>query len=803
MPSPTQVDSFANANIRIPELAAVGSTLFFATNDNAGGARLRKLDEGESLPEILNPLPGGAPWPAYVLRVGVFTVVGRRLFFLVHDADAVEIGIWVTDDAHTGIRRVGGIADLSLLAERVPEFTVVGSSLFFIADGDGNGPKLWRTDGAVVERVRDLSGGFIFAPAELTELNGELFFVKSDGAGRELWKFNRAQGRAERFWDLWPGSLSSSPRELTAMGGKLYFTAITPSTNDAHLWVTDGQTEPRMAVGPNTLEEFHGPLEQLTAVGNKLFFSMSQDGADQELWVSDGTEAGTRTLEIQPGVPGGNPMDLFAVGRMLFFTAEDSLTGREPWRSDGTPEGTSMVRDFVAAGDINDSNPEMKVGPGVLLLSIYSSASGKELWSISNTAIEPLTEALRGGLGSAPHGMTIVRDRLYFAATPRSADNGQELFFLPLTQVDCTTPTVECPVSLEIEAASSQGSLVFLPPPRQMNDDSFTPLTVEYSRPSPEVFSLGESTVTVSVKDAAGNTTTCPLTITVEDTRKPVLVCPGDLLVEATSASGASFAPSVAAWDAVSGMVPVSIDREAGRPFPLNVTESVTATAADARGNSTSCTFDVTVKDTTPPRLTCPRDIVRLATSADLPPVTVSYELPRANDTVDMSASVRVISLHPLGPHEFDWGRTQVELEAVDASNNSSTCSFSVYVVDPVAPDITCPGPQQVVASGPEGAVVEFPEAEVEDDLTTPTLRYSAEPGSTFPIGETTVTATASDQGGNEASCSFTVTVTAPEEETVLPGCSCGAGSASASVYWLLLALAPLWARRRAGRLAR
>jgi uncharacterized protein (TIGR03382 family) len=786
-------------------MTAVGSTLFFATNDGGAGIRLWKLDEGETVPEILAPLPGSPPWPSDVQRVGELTVMGQRLFFLVQAELNTEL--WITDDAHTAVRQVGILADPNMLSGGEPELTVVGSMLFFRADNDGNGVKLWRSDGTVVEPVRDINGGLIAEPAELTELNGDLFFVTSNSAtGRELWKVEGAQGRAELFADLWLGTQSSNPRELTVMGGKLYFTAATTTSQDAHLWVSDGNVggETRIAVGADTLEAFHGPLEELTAVGNKLFFLMRQDATGKELWVSDGTEAGTRMVEeIQEGVNDGDPQRLIAVGRMLFFMATDSRSGMEPWRSDGTPEGTSRVREFSTPEDPAFPDPLMKAGPGVLLLSIHATNSGKELWSISDTSIVQLTEILPGTQGSAPHDMTIVGNRLYFAARVRLSPIGEELFYLPLTQVDCNAPVVECPAPLEFEAASLEGALVFLPPPRRTSDDSFTPLTVQYSRSSPEIFSLGESTVTVSVEDAAGNRTTCPLLITVEDTREPELVCPGDVIVEATSASGASFAPSVAAWDAVSGMVPVSINREAGRPFPLNVTESVTATAVDAQGNSTSCTFNVTVRDTTPPKLTCPRDIVHLATGRDLPPVTVSYALPRANDAVDVNASVRVISLHPLGPHEFDWGRTQVDLEAVDASNNSSTCSFSVYVVDPVAPDITCPGPQQVVASGPEGAVVEFPEAEVEDDLTTPTLRYSAEPGSTFPIGETTVTATASDQGGNEASCSFTVTVTAPEEKTVLPGCSCGAGSASASVYWLLLALAPLWVRRRAGRLAR
>jgi hypothetical protein len=303
---------------------------------------------------------------------------------------------------------------------------------------------------------------------------------------------------------------------------------------------------------------------------------------------------------------------------------------------------------------------------------------------------------------------------------------------------------------------------------------------------------------TITVRDMAGNEENCPVTINVEDTRPPELVCPADLTVEATDPGGANVSYPVEAWDAVSGVLSVSANPPPGSRFPLGQETRVTITAVDGKRNATPpCAFNVTVKDTQPPKLICPRDIVEVATSAE--PVPVRYAPLLLEDAT--GATLVEDPQHPSGS-PFELGDTEVRLAAKDPGNHVSECTFRVHIVDPVAPTLTCPGPQQAEATGPEGAVVEFPEASAEDALGPPTLRYSADPGSTFPVGETTVTATATDRGGNEASCSFNVTVTGPGQE-VPTGCACRAGSASAGVYWLLLALAPLWARRRMGRLAR
>src|SRR5207253_6536063 len=50
-----------------------------------------------------------------------------------------------------------------------------------------------------------------------------------------------------------------------------------------------------------------------------------------------------------------------------------------------------------------------------------------------------------------------------------------------------------------------------------------------------------------------------------------------------------------------------------------------------------------------------------------------------------------------------------------------------------------------------------------------PTVVANPPSGSTFPVGTTTVTATASDTCGNSASCSFTVTVLPPPPDYFFP----------------------------------
>ncbi|GEM_PF-2310446 len=86
----------------------------------------------------------------------------------------------------------------------------------------------------------------------------------------------------------------------------------------------------------------------------------------------------------------------------------------------------------------------------------------------------------------------------------------------------------------------------------------------------------------------------------------------------------------------------------------------------------------------------------------------------------------------------------------------------SVTLNDIVPPTITCPANVTVTAGiGQPSAVVTFPAPIVTDNCDVPANPAVSVPasGSMFPIGTTTVNATATDDNGNSANCSFSVTV--------------------------------------------
>jgi len=87
---------------------------------------------------------------------------------------------------------------------------------------------------------------------------------------------------------------------------------------------------------------------------------------------------------------------------------------------------------------------------------------------------------------------------------------------------------------------------------------------------------------------------------------------------------------------------------------------------------------------------------------------------------------------------------------------------------DTTAPVITTPGNFTAEATGPTGAVVTYAVSALDPDDAA-TVSCAPAPGSTFPLGSTTVACTASDTHGNTANASFTITVkdTTPPALTV------------------------------------
>jgi len=179
---------------------------------------------------------------------------------------------------------------------------------------------------------------------------------------------------------------------------------------------------------------------------------------------------------------------------------------------------------------------------------------------------------------------------------------------------------------------------------------------------------------------------------------------------------------------------------------------SYTAVATNSQGSATSRPAVLVVQDVTPPVLTLPASQTIEATS---PAGATATFAASATDNVDGAVPV---TLSPASGSTFPLGTTTVTVSATDAAGNTATGTFTVTVRDTIAPALTLPANQTLEATGPVGAIANFT-ATATDAVSPAGLTYSQASGSTFPLGTTTVTVSATDAAGNTATGTFTVTV--------------------------------------------
>ena len=270
----------------------------------------------------------------------------------------------------------------------------------------------------------------------------------------------------------------------------------------------------------------------------------------------------------------------------------------------------------------------------------------------------------------------------------------------------------------------------------------------------------------------SGLTATCIQRIVLSDSQNPVISnCPANISIPDTN--------PIATWNLPSatddcGIASFISTHNSGDVFPAGTT-TVTYTAIDNCGNTTTCSFTVSVTHTCTnvPTLNCPANVTICPGSSTAPGVTGQASATAAN-----ACGTPVVTYTDSTLPNSDCNGAGVitrTWKATDSVNGlSSTCTQIITVKDDIKPSISgCPADISIPVGGNNTPT--WSSATATDNCGLKSLTSSHNSGDVFPCGVTTVIYTATDNCGLVASCSFTVTVACQQVCNTVPVITCPA----------------------------
>lgn len=347
--------------------------------------------------------------------------------------------------------------------------------------------------------------------------------------------------------------------------------------------------------------------------------------------------------------------------------------------------------------------------------------------------------------------------------------------------VDIIPPVIQSHADVHASATSPSGANVtYTAPDATDNIDPTAPANCLPA--SGSVFPIGTTSVNCHKTDAAGNNASpTQFNVIVQDTTAPTVVLtdnhPDSIVRDAdTVIITATFTEAVQIDETTPPTISInSVPILVGNASMIKVTNLVWNYSWDVpSGNNGSHTVSISAHDTagnvntsatgktlytidnTAPTITFPpgeaNPIIIEATGPSTPftfhPTVTDNADPAPTFTSDTPAG----STFPLGPTTVTW-------TAHDAAENTATATRTITINDTQHPNLTVPSNIVAEATSPSGAVVTFSATATDVADPVPTVTCDHPSGSTFALGNSLVTCTATDSSGNPATATFTVTV--------------------------------------------
>lgn len=255
---------------------------------------------------------------------------------------------------------------------------------------------------------------------------------------------------------------------------------------------------------------------------------------------------------------------------------------------------------FLNAGQINNSHNFFNNG---ILTNDFGSNFDNSAGTLTNGSCDYIYHQTANPIGNA--GGTVANNGVIYAVGSGVVVNSGSGVVLN-SFATLPSPTAQCngPFVLTLDN-NDEAQLT----PAQVNNGSSAPYCaielLSLSQADFDCSDIGTQTVVLTVTDSLGFSAQCSTQVTVLDTVNPVIVCPGNMIVNlAPFECGATINFNVTATDNCTANVVITqtdaTGLQSGDEFPIGLT-TLTFEANDGNGNTSSCSFTIQVNEYRPP----------------------------------------------------------------------------------------------------------------------------------------------------------------------------------------------------------